>query len=403
MSLRIAHLCHDPLPHTSTSTEQVVRACAGLAALGVTVDLFFAGSGPPPQHAAQPGAADREAVAEAYGFATGLPDGLRLVPVPGVPALRGGAGIGAWEVRAARLARRGGYDLVLTRDLAALAWSLGGGSRAVFETYRADLQTSPWLWPWRRFCYCRPNLAGVITHSALTARAVVAAGVDERKVLVAMNGHASEHLQPRLGRDEARAILGLPGGRPLVVYAGHVGPRKGFAALAALAASVPEATFLAVGAEPGSAEERDARRAAARSGAGNVSVLPRVPPARVPAYLFAADCLLIPPSAAPLVRHGRTVLPMKTFLYLGAGRPILAPDLPDVREVLTDGRTALLVPPDDVPAAAAALRRLLSDAALQAGLSAGALEAASLYTWDARSSRVKAFLEGMSAAPAIER
>ena len=393
MLRRLAHLCHDRLPCSSTSTEQVVRSCSGLAALGVQVDLFFRGSGLAVRHFAGPDPALREEVAEAYGFAAGLPDALRLVPVPGGAVLRGPAGIGVWEARAARLARGGAYDLVCTRDLVALAWSLAAGSRSVFETYRADLQSVPWLGPWRRYCYRHPKLAGILVHSRLAGRSVVEAGADERRVLVAFNGYAPEHLEPRLGRDEARALLGLPRDTPLVVYAGHVGRAKGLDAVAGLAAAVPEALFLAVGAVPGSEGEREAIDAATRAGAVNLRVLPRVPPARVPVYLFAADCLLIPPTAGPLVRHGRTVLPMKTFLYLAAGRPILAPDLPDLVEVLANGRTAALVPPDDTPAAAATLRRILGDRCLRESLSGGAVDAARCYTWESRSRRVKAFLE----------
>ncbi len=393
MALRVAHLCHDPIPHSSTSTEQVVRSCAGLALLGLRVDLFFLGSGPAIQHFARPDPVAREAVAEAYGFAAGLPEGLRLVPVPGRRVLPGAPGIGAWEVRAARLARRARYDVVLTRDLVALAWSLAAGSRSVFETYRADLQASPWLWPWRRFCYRHRNFAGIVVHSTLAGRAARAAGAGERRVLVALNGYAPELFEPRLERAEARARLGLPADAAIVVYTGRIGREKGFEAIRQLASAVPEALFLAVGALPGDTGMREAIEPPARAGAGNLRVLPRVPPDGVPPYLFAADCLLIPPTAGPLVRHKRTVLPMKTFLYLAAGRPILAPDLADVREVLTGGRTAVLVPPDDPGAAAAALRRVLGDARLRESLSAAALDAARGYTWESRSRRVKAFLE----------
>jgi glycosyltransferase involved in cell wall biosynthesis len=395
MSLRVAHLCHDPVPYSSTSTEQVVRSCAGLASLGVRVDLFFMGSGLASQHSVQPGPAVREAVAEAYGFASGLPEGLRLIPVR--QALPGLPGIGEWEVRAARLARRARYDVVLTRDLVALAWSLAVGSRAVFETYRADLQVSPWLRPWRGYCYRHPNLAGIVVHSRLAARAAASAGAEEGSVLVAYNGHAPELLEPRLGREEARVRLGLPHDRPIVVYTGHVGPEKGFEAIRQLAVRAPEALFLVVGALPGEAAAREGMERAAPAGTPNLRVLPRVPPGKVAPYLFAADCLLIPPTAGPLVRHRRTVLPMKTFLYLAAGRPILAPDLPDLREVLSDGSTAVLVPPDDSDVAAAALRRVLADAPLRESLSAAALDVARAYTWESRSRRVKAFLEAASA------
>jgi glycosyltransferase involved in cell wall biosynthesis len=392
--LRIAYLCHDPLPHTSTSTEQVVRACSGLARAGVRVDLVF--------RATRGVQAPRpEAVAAAYGFDEGLPGGLRLVPLEGGDRLPGALGTAAWEARAARAACAADYDLVCTRDLLALAWSLAIGSRCVFETYRADLQAAPLLAPWRFFSYHHPNLAGVIVHSALTGRAAVAAGLPPRKLLVAYNGFAREHFDPRLERAEARTRLGLPNDRPLVVYAGHVGRRKGFDAILRLASAVPEASFLVLGIDAGSGE-RGARADARRAGAGNLLLHPRVAPPRVPPYLFAADCLLIPTTAGPLVRHRRTVLPMKTFLYLAAGRPILGPDLPDLREVLTDGETALLVPPDDPAAAASALRRLLADEGLRARLSAGALAAGVAYTWESRSVRVKEFLEAVSAAPAVQ-
>lgn len=402
MTLRLAHLCHDPIPYSSTSTEQVVRSCAGLAALGVEVDLYFPASARAWEPRARPDAAVREEAAVTYGFAAGLPEGLRLLPTPSrlrnARLLPRPLGIGAWEARAARLARRGGYDVVITRDLVALAWSLAAGSRTAFETYRVDLQTSRWLRPWRRFCYRHRNFAGIVVHSGLAARAAEAAGVAERQVLVAHNGHAPELFEPRLGREEARARLGLPPGVATVVYTGHVGREKGFDAVLRLASDVPEALFLVIGALPGEAASREAIDAAGRARAANLRVLPRVPPADVPPYLFAADCLLIPPTAGPLVRHRRTVLPMKTFLYLAAGRAILAPDLADLREVLADGRSAVLVPPDDPGAAAAALRRILGDAPLRDALAAAALEAARAYTWESRSRRVRAFLEASMTA-----
>src|ERR1700760_3858052 len=77
-----------------------------------------------------------------------------------------------------------------------------------------------------------------------------------------------------------------------------------------------------------------------------------VTPETLPPYLFAADILIIPPSRAPLDRFGDCVLPLKTFAYLAAGRAILAPRSPDTAELLRDGETALLVPPDDSEAAA---------------------------------------------------
>jgi glycosyltransferase involved in cell wall biosynthesis len=122
-------------------------------------------------------------------------------------------------------------------------------------------------------------------------------------------------------------------------------------------------------------------------------MVPRVPPAEVARFLFAADVLVFPPTAAAL-RAGRTVLPMKTFQYLAAGRAILAPDLPDLREVLRHDANAVLVPPDVPGAAADALRGLLGDVPRRERLAAAALADAARYTWDARAAKIAAFLRG---------
>ena len=53
-------------------------------------------------------------------------------------------------------------------------------------------------------------------------------------------------------------------------------------------------------------------------------------------FLFAADILMIPEPKVKTV--GNTVLPMKLFQYLAAGRAIYAPDAPDTAELLTHGK-----------------------------------------------------------------
>ncbi len=74
--------------------------------------------------------------------------------------------------------------------------------------------------------------------------------------------------------------------------------------------------------------------------------MPWQQPDELARYIFAADVLLIPPSVKPLAEFGSTVIPLKLYLYMGSGRPILAGDTPDVREILEDGRNALLSRPD---------------------------------------------------------
>jgi glycosyltransferase involved in cell wall biosynthesis len=121
-----------------------------------------------------------------------------------------------------------------------------------------------------------------------------------------------------------------------------------------------------------------------------VAVVPWQPFSATVPYLYAADVLLIPPTRGPLESVGNTVLPMKTFLYMAAGRAIFAPATPDLTEVLTDNVSARLVPPDDLKTAVAALRDLLADESFRVRLAAAAR--ADVQTWQARAERILSFL-----------
>ena len=109
-------------------------------------------------------------------------------------------------------------------------------------------------------------------------------------------------------------------------------------------------------------------------------------------YLYAADVVMIPPASEPLREHGNTVLPMKLFGYLAAGRAVVAPDLEDLRELLEHGQNAWLFPAGEVDAAVEALRAVIADHGLRTRLEEGARETAEELTWDARAVKVRDFL-----------
>jgi glycosyltransferase involved in cell wall biosynthesis len=197
--------------------------------------------------------------------------------------------------------------------------------------------------------------------------------------------------EPRLSPQDARRELELPTDRSLVVYTGHVNATKGMEVVISMARRCPEVTFVLVGAEPGGATRWLMQQQP------NVRVVSWQPFDRVVRYLYAADVLLQPPSSVPLRVVGNTVLPMKLFQYLAAGRPILAPKLPDVCEVLDDA-TAVLVPSGDAATAARELRGLLANPERCQRLGRNALERAKRLTWDARAERIERIL-----AEALER
>jgi len=84
--------------------------------------------------------------------------------------------------------------------------------------------------------------------------------------------------------------------------------------------------------------------------------------------------------------------PLKVFEYMAAGRAIVAPDQPNIREVLEDGRTAILFDVKQSDGLWQAIRRLAADPALRArlGQAARAEVIGRERTWAGNARRVMA-------------
>lgn len=179
---------------------------------------------------------------------------------------------------------------------------------------------------------------------------------------------------------------------PRVLYAGQLYPWKGVDVLVEAMAAVPSARLVIVGGIEGEADTRRVRALVERHGlAGRTELMGLLPQARVADELARAAVVV-----APFLRAGMTerhTSPLKIFEAMAAGRPIVATDLPSSREVLREGESALLVPPGDASALAAALRRVLSDRGLAALLARAAWDEAPRYSWDARAQKLLALFE----------
>ncbi|MFL5408022.1 MAG: glycosyltransferase [Myxococcales bacterium] len=74
-------------------------------------------------------------------------------------------------------------------------------------------------------------------------------------------------------------------------------------------------------------------------------------------------------------QKAQRVIPNKVFQALACGVPVVTADTPAARELLTDGESALLVPPGDPGALADAVRRLAGDPELARRIAGGGLTA----------------------------
>jgi glycosyltransferase involved in cell wall biosynthesis len=86
--------------------------------------------------------------------------------------------------------------------------------------------------------------------------------------------------------------------------------------------------------------------------------------------------------------------PGKLFEYMAAERPIVAVDLPVLREVLGDEPAAFLVPPDQPRALADAIVQVLDDPAKARSLAAKARAQVTAFSWEQRARSILDFVLG---------
>jgi glycosyltransferase involved in cell wall biosynthesis len=179
-----------------------------------------------------------------------------------------------------------------------------------------------------------------------------------------------------------------PSASPVAVYAGHLYPWKGVDTLIAALTHAPSLRARIIGGHPA---EPDLARVQAQ--AQTAGVMDRVefiglqPPPAVAALLSSADILVLPNRTSSVSAHYTS--PLKLFEYLAAGRPIVASDLPALREVLRHGENAWLTAPDDAAALAAGIKQVLADPALAIRLARTAFEEASRYSWERRAEQLE--------------
>lgn len=218
------------------------------------------------------------------------------------------------------------------------------------------------------------------------------AGGEVNKFLVAHDGVRAERFADMPGKAAARASLGWPADAFVVGYMGRLHTMKmdkGVGTLIDALKQVEGAVLALVGGPDDMAEQfRRYWLSLGLDGARFINA-GQVSPDKVPLYLSAFDVCAMP---FPWTEHfAYYASPIKLFEYMAARRAIVASDLPSVAEVVKDGESALLVPPGDMTALAAALMRLRDDPALRERLAACAhAEVMAHYTWAARAKAILA-------------
>jgi glycosyltransferase involved in cell wall biosynthesis len=392
--VRILYLADIRFPLERANGIQSMETCHALAARGHEVTLLVR----PDTH---------EPPRDPYQF-YGLPrlETLRIerAPVSGPASSRRAAYLAIATGRSAGPSRQ---DIIFTRDLglASVLVRLPRHLRArlVYEAHGIAADTAAAL----------PELlTAAATASALKLRRL--ARREERvwrgaDAYVTITDGLAQELTRRFGPRahvatiadgthplSEDAIPPLPSGPFTIGYAGHLYPWKGADLVVETIAALSDTRGLIIGGHPAEPDLACLKNMAARLGCSvRVTFTGLLPPDEARRRLREAHVLVLPNPASAI--SSAFTSPLKLFEYMMAGRPIVASDLPSIREVLTSDQNAVLVAPGDPRAVTAGVRRVKDDPALAERLARRAFEDARNYTWDRRAVRLETLFQQVAA------
>lgn len=383
MKRALAIVANTRLPSERAQGLQVVQSAAAFARAGLEVEILHARRA---REVALPAGSDlfshcgvpegprpRISAVECFDILERFPRSLQFWP----------SRLQEWSFSAnaaARLRGDASPRLVLSREIECAHRLVRSGHPAVF----LEIHSVPGG-RWRRQLLQRAarGARGVIAISGGVRADLLALGIEASQVVVEHDAFEPTRFVSLPTRSEARASLGLPLDRPIVAYTGGLLEWKGVDLLVEAARVLPDALFVIAG---GMEQDVLALRQRA-AGLSNIRIDGFQPPAKVALYLAAADVGVAPNRSTPAI-SARYTSPLKVFEAMAVGLPLVASDLPSLRELLTHGTNAWLVRPDSVEELAGGLKKLLGDERLRARLAQAFRARAPEHTWDARARRL---------------
>jgi glycosyltransferase involved in cell wall biosynthesis len=219
-------------------------------------------------------------------------------------------------------------------------------------------------------------------------------GIPEERMLHQPNAVDVGMFSPDISREEAKKKLGLPLDKKIVLYAGHLFYWKGADVLLEAAKQFSilnfqfskNTNFVFVG---GTDEDIINFRKKAE-GYDSIKIIGRRPHQEIPLWLRAADVLVLP-SPAKYQESKYETSPVKLFEYMASGAPIVASDVPSIRNIVDDSMVWFFEA-DNPASLADVIKKAISDKDASRKKAKNAREKVQTYDWKMRAERIRKFL-----------
>lgn len=216
-------------------------------------------------------------------------------------------------------------------------------------------------------------------------RALTHSGIPGDKIVVAPDAVDLAELEVPPSRGLWRTF-GVDPEKKIALYTGHFYGWKGAATLAEAGRYLPDTEIVLMGGvdrELADFQEKYASKHVHVIGFQKRNTLARI--------LKSADVLILPNSGMAKISAYYTS-PLKLFQYMASGIPIIASELPSIREVLDDS-SGFWFKADDARALADRIEYVLAHPSEAQAKADRARERAQRYTWDARARTIASHIE----------
>ncbi len=301
------------------------------------------------------------------GFKPDVVHGLQLVPF-------------GWLFPLARGQVKAKYVLSMHTSINELRQGFVRGLRATLNSLEYG-----WLGGW-----LAKQVDLVLPIADFMAGELADAGVDAKKILVVRTGLDFQAFNRAAAAAAASGKAGKPRKFFALLYVGRAAQKKGLPYLIRAMTLLKDKNIRLrlVGCQKTDDDFKTLIREIDRSQVSyKTELINEVPYSMLPEIYADADAFVLPSVLEPT---GKVCLEA-----LAAGIPVIATRQGGTQEVLVDGKTALLVPPKDVEALAAAIGKLYSDPALGKRLAANGVEAAKEFDWKQVAARYSKAFEGL--------
>jgi glycosyltransferase involved in cell wall biosynthesis len=370
--MKIAYLSNSIVPSKIANSIQVMKMCEAFAMNGNDVELYAKKS--------------KFKCEDVYDF-YGIKDKFKII-WQSQPKLRGiGLLIYAYKV----------YKHILKGELPDLFYG-----RSLHTLFFASRQKIPMI-------YEAHSLPKNILEQYLLKK--ITSNVSFKKLVVTSDAlkMAYKKLCPwfddnmiqvvRNGADEPKLNLQMtdnnpaPGYRYKVGYVGHLYPGKGMELIRQLAGLLPQVEFHIVGGRLGQVAYW--KRIIDLE---NIIFHGYIQNNQLHNFYSSFDILIAPYKNQKIHKEGigtvdKWASPLKIIEYMSYRKPIVASDLPMVREIIKDGQTGLLCKTDDIQSWVKSIQLLTQNEDLRLRISQNAYDQfIKNYTWDKRAKKIIEFI-----------